>query len=224
MNKEAVDKMFKNIDKLREKIKRIKKIEDYGINCTTIRESIIYPEIAAMRQDIWLSKKDKIQVNYINKEDNFEIILKFKENSIIQALDVITIYLSHWNDEIYTENVKIHIGDKQLPILEYNQLCLKLNKEGLQLKEDNENDTYDIINEGVWINIEETIKTIKSLEKIQEMSIKIKKIEGEDNFWEYMSCIHISFNSKYYEDGYLENLEWKRVDPLLMEWRSNNKQ
>jgi hypothetical protein len=52
MDREAVDKMFENIDKLREKIKRIKKIEDYGINCTTIRESIIYPEIAAMRHDI----------------------------------------------------------------------------------------------------------------------------------------------------------------------------
>jgi hypothetical protein len=39
-----------------------------------------------------------------------------------------------------------------------------------------------------------------------------------------MSCIRISFDSKYYEDGYLEEIEWKRVEPLLMEWKSNNKQ
>ena len=224
MDREAANKMFENIDKLREKIKKIKKVKDYGINCTKIRESIIYPKIAAMRQDIWLNTTDKIQVNYIDKKDNFEIVLTFKEESIIQALDVITTYLSHWNNEIYAENVKIHIENKELPILEYDQLCLKLNKEGLELKENYKNDVYEIINEGVWINIEDTIKIIKSLEKIEEMSIKINKIKEKENFWKYMSCIRISFDSKYYEDGYLEDLEWKRVDPLLMEWRSNNKQ
>jgi len=95
MDEEAVDKMFENLDKLREKIKEIKKIKEYGINVTRIRESIMYPEIGGMRQDIWLSKEDKIEVRYINEEDNFEINLIFKDESIIQALEVVIIYLSH---------------------------------------------------------------------------------------------------------------------------------
>jgi hypothetical protein len=52
MDEKAVDKMFENLDKLREKVKEIKKIKDYGINCTRIRESIMYPEIGGMQQDI----------------------------------------------------------------------------------------------------------------------------------------------------------------------------
>jgi hypothetical protein len=52
MDEKAVDKMFENLDKLREKIKEIKKIKEYGINVTRIRESIMYPEIGGMRQDI----------------------------------------------------------------------------------------------------------------------------------------------------------------------------
>jgi hypothetical protein len=39
------------------------------------------------------------------------------------------------------------------------------------------------------------------------MSIKIKKIKEKNNFWEHMSCIHISHESKYYEEGYLGDLE-----------------
>jgi hypothetical protein len=39
-----------------------------------------------------------------------------------------------------------------------------------------------------------------------------------------MSCIRISFDSIYYENGYLENLEWKRLEPLLKEWESKNRQ
>jgi hypothetical protein len=48
-----------------------------------------------MQQDIWLSKEDKIEVRYINEEHNFEINLIFKDESIIQALEVVIIYLSH---------------------------------------------------------------------------------------------------------------------------------
>ena len=224
MDKEAVDKMFENIDKLREKIKRIKKIEDYGINCTTIRESIIYPEIAAMRQDIWLSREDKIKIEYANEEDKFEINIIFKNKSIIEALEVVIIYLSHWNDDVYSENVVVYLEGKEIPILSDIQLSSRLNKEGLKLEEKYQDESYKIVNEGVWMNIDGVINVIKSVHKTEIITLKIKKIEGKDNFWEYMSCIHISFNSKYYEDGYLENLEWKRVDPLLMEWRSNNKQ
>jgi hypothetical protein len=32
-----------------------------------------------------------------------------------------------------------------------------------------------------------------------------------------MSCIHISHESKYYEEGYLGDLEWKRIEPYLIE-------
>jgi hypothetical protein len=52
MDKETIDKMFENVDKLEEKIKKIKRIEDYGINCTNISESIIYPNFTDMKQDI----------------------------------------------------------------------------------------------------------------------------------------------------------------------------
>jgi hypothetical protein len=52
MDKEAINRIFENINKLRKKINEIKKVKDYGINSTTIAESIIYPEIAKMRQDI----------------------------------------------------------------------------------------------------------------------------------------------------------------------------
>jgi len=52
MDEEAVDKMFENLNNLRKKIKEIKKIKEYGINCTRIRESIMYPEIGGMRQNI----------------------------------------------------------------------------------------------------------------------------------------------------------------------------
>jgi ribosomal protein S19 len=52
MDEEAIQKMFENMEKLTNKIKKIKKVGDYGINCTGIRESIIYPEIGGMRQDI----------------------------------------------------------------------------------------------------------------------------------------------------------------------------
>jgi hypothetical protein len=52
MDEKAADKMFENLDKLREKIKEIKEIKEYGINVTRIRESIMYPKIGGMRQDI----------------------------------------------------------------------------------------------------------------------------------------------------------------------------
>ena len=224
MDEEAVDKMFENLDKLREKLKEIKKIKDYGINCTRIRESIMYPEIGGMQQDIWLSKEDKIEVKYVDEESNFEINLIFKDGSIVEALKVIIIYLSHWNEDLYSENVKIYLEEKKLPILEHAQLTSKLNKEGLKLEEEYQNETYGIVGESVWMGIEGVIKIIKSLGKTEKISLKIKKIEGEENFWQYMSCIRISFDSKYYEDGYLEEIEWKRVEPLLMEWKSNNKQ
>jgi len=52
MDEEAVDKMFENLNSLRKEIKEIKKIKDYGINCTKIRESIMYPVIGRMQQDV----------------------------------------------------------------------------------------------------------------------------------------------------------------------------
>jgi hypothetical protein len=52
MSKETIDKMFENVDRLEEKIKKIKRIEDYGINYTNISESIIYPNFTDMKQDI----------------------------------------------------------------------------------------------------------------------------------------------------------------------------
>ena len=224
MDEEAVDKIFENLNNLRKKIKEIKKIKEYGINVTRIRESIMYPEIGGMQQDIWLSKEDKIEVRYINEENSFEINLIFKDESIIQALEVVIIYLSHWNNNLYSENVKIYLEGKQLPILEYIQLSSKLNKEGLKLEEEYQNETYGIVEEGVWMSIEGVLNIIKSLDKTQIIALKIKKIEEEENFWEYMSCIRISFDSKYYEGGYLEDLEWKRLEPLIKEWESKNKQ
>lgn len=224
MDEEAVDKMFENLDKLREKIKEIKKIKEYGINVTRITESIMYPEIGGMRQDIWLSREDKIEVRYINEEDNFEINLIFKDESIVEAIEVVIIYLSHWNSNLYSENVKIYLEGKQLPILEYIQLSSKLNKEGLRLEEEYQNETYGIVEEGVWMSIEGVLDIIKSLDKTEIITLKIKKVKGKENFWKYMSCISISFESKYYEDGYLENLEWKRLEPLIKEWESKNKQ
>lgn len=224
MDKEAINRIFENINKLRKKINEIKKVKDYGISSTTIAESIIYPEIAKMRQDVWLNKYEKIEINYVDQKDFFEIILNFKNESIIQALEIITAYLSHWNNEMYADNFTIFLENKQLPILEYDQLCLKLNKKGLNLQESFEDVTYEIIDQGVWMDIEKTIKIIQSLEETEKITLKIKKIEGEESFWQCMSCIHISFNTKYYEDGYLEDIEWKRLEPLLMEWKSNNKQ
>lgn len=224
MDEKAVDKMFENLDKLREKIKEIKKIKEYGINVTRIRESIMYPEIGGMQQDIWLSKEDKIEVRYINEEDNFEINLIFKDDSIVEAIEVVIIYLSHWNNNLYSENVKIYLEGQQLPILEHIQLSSKLNKDGLRLEEEYQNKTYGIVEEGVWMSIEGVLDIIKSLDKTEIITLKINKIEEEENFWEYMSCIRISFDSKYYEDGYLENLEWKRLEPLIKEWESKNKQ
>lgn len=222
MDEKAVDKMFENLDKLREKIKEIKKIKDYGINCTRIRESIMYPKIGGMRQDIWLSKEDKIEVKYVDEEIKFEINLIFKDGSIVEALEVIIIYLSHWNNNLYSENVKIYLEEKQLPILEYIQLTSKLNKEGLKLEEEYQNEIYGIVEESVWISVEGVIDVIKSLDKTEKISLKINKIEGRENFWQYMSCIRISFDSKYYEEGYLENLEWRRLEPLFKEWESKN--
>jgi hypothetical protein len=52
MSKETIDKMFENVDKLEEKIKKIKKIEDYGITSVHISESMIYPNFTDMKQDI----------------------------------------------------------------------------------------------------------------------------------------------------------------------------
>jgi hypothetical protein len=57
------------------------------------------------------------------------------------------------------------------------------------------------------MNIDKTIEIIQSLKNTEKISIKIDKIEKEENFWHYMSCIRISFESKYYEDGYLNSLE-----------------
>ena len=224
MDEEAVDKMFENLDKLREKIKEIKKIKEYGINVTRITESIMYPEIGGMRQDIWLSREDKIEVRYINEEDNFEINLIFKDESIVEAIEVVIIYLSHWNNNLYSENVKIYLEGQQLPVLRHIQLSSKLNKEGLRLEEEYQNETYGIVEEGVWMSIEGVLDIIKSLDKTEIITLKIKKVKGKENFWKYMSCIRISFDSKYYEDGYLENLEWKRLEPLIKEWESKNKQ
>jgi hypothetical protein len=52
MDKETIDKMFENVDKLEEKIKKIKKIKDYGITSVHISESMIYPDLTDMKQDI----------------------------------------------------------------------------------------------------------------------------------------------------------------------------
>ena len=224
MDDKTVDKMFENLNNLRKKIKEVKKIKEYGINCTRIRESIMYPEIGGMQQNIWLSKEDKIEVKYINEEHNFEINLIFEDESIVEALEVVIIYLSHWNNNLYSENVKIYLEGKQLPVLRHIQLTSKLNKEALKLEEEYQNETYGIVEEGVWMSVEGVISIIKSLDKTKKISLKINKIEGKENFWEYMSCIRISFDSKYYEDGYLENLEWKRLEPLIKEWESKNKQ
>ena len=223
MDEKAADKMFENLDKLREKIKEIKEIKEYGINVTRIRESIMYPKIGGMRQDIWLSREDKIEVRYTNEEKSFEINLIFKNESIVEALEVITIYLSHWNSNLYSENVRVYLEGKELPILQHIQLASKLNEEGLKLEEKYQNETYGIVEDGIWMSIEGVLDIINSLDKTEIITLKIKKIENKENFWEYMSCIRISFDSKYYEDGYLENLEWKRLKPLIKEWESKNK-
>jgi len=83
---------------------------------------------------------------------------------------------------MYAHNLTIFLENKQLPILEYDQLCLKLNKKGLNLQESFEDVTYEIIDQGVWMDIEKTIKIIQSLEETEKISLKIKKIEGEESF------------------------------------------
>ena len=215
MNKETVDKMFENVDKLEEKIKKIKRIEDYGINYTNITESIIYPNFTDMKQDIWLNKEDKIRIEYLDDNDRFEINFIFKDESVFKALEVVIIYLSHWNNDLYVHNLKIWLEDREIQILSHEQLSYILKKEGLKLEENHQGETYSIVDEGVWMNIEGTVRIIESLKKTERISIKINKIAGEENFWHYMSCIRISFESKYYEDGYLNSLEWRRLDPYL---------
>jgi hypothetical protein len=83
---------------------------------------------------------------------------------------------------MYANNLTIFLENKQLPILEYDQLCLKLNKKGLNLQESFEGVTYEIIDQGVWMDIEKTVKIIQSLEETEKITLKIKKIEGEENF------------------------------------------
>jgi hypothetical protein len=215
MSKETIDKMFENVNKLRKKIKEIKKIEDYGITSVHISESMIYPDLTDMKQDIWLSKEDKIRIEYLDEDNSFEINLIFKDRSIIKALRVVIIYLSHWNNDLYVHNLKIWLEDREIQILSHEQVSYILKKEGLRLEENHQGETYSIVDEGVWMNIEGTIRIIESLKKTERISIKINKIAGEENFWHYMSCIRISFESKYYEDGYLNSLEWRRLDPYL---------
>ena len=67
--------MFENVNKLEEKIKKIK---DYGINSLHISESMIYPDLTDIKQDIWLSKENKIKIQYLDEESNFEINLFLK--------------------------------------------------------------------------------------------------------------------------------------------------
>jgi hypothetical protein len=83
---------------------------------------------------------------------------------------------------MYANNLTIFLENKQLPILEYDQLCLKLNKKGLNLQESFEDVTYEIIDQGVWMDIEKTMKIIQSLEETEKITLKIKKIEGEESF------------------------------------------
>lgn len=128
---------------------------------------------------------------------------------------MIIIYLSHWNNDLYVNDLKIWIEDKEIPILSHEQVSFILKQEGLGLEETHQGETYSIVDEGVWMNIDKTVRIIESLKDTEKISIKIKKIPGEKNFWQYMSCIRISFESKYYEDGYLNSLEWKRLDPYL---------
>ena len=215
MDKEAIDKMFENVDKLEKKIKKIKKIKDYGITSVHISESMIYPDLTDMKQDIWLSKEDKIGIQYLDEESNFEINLFFENESIFNAIEVVIIYLSHWNNDLYVNDLKIWLEDKEIPILSHEQVSSILKQEGLGLEETHKGETYNIVDEGVWINIDKTVRIIESLKNTKKISIKINKIPGEENFWHYMSCIRISFESKYYEDGYLNSLEWKRLDPYL---------
>ena len=215
MDKEAIDRMFENVNELEEKIKKIKKIKDYGKTSVHISESMIYPNLTDMKQDIWLSKEDKIRIQYLDDESNFEINLFFKNESVFNAIEVIIIFLSHWNNDLYVHDLKIWIENKEIPILSYEQLSSILKQEGLGLEETHQGETYSIVDEGVWMNIDKTVRIIESLKDTEKISIKIKKIPGEENFWHHMSCIRISFESKYYEDGYLDSLEWKRVDPYL---------
>ena len=169
MSKETIDKMFENVDKLEEKIKKIKKIEDYGITSVHISESMIYPNFTDMKQDIWLSKEDKIRIEYLDEEDRFEINMTFKDESVFKVLEVVIIYLSHWNNDLYVHNLKIWLEDREIQILSHEQLSYILKKEGLKLEENHQGETYSIVDEGVWMNIEGTVKIIESLKKQKEL-------------------------------------------------------
>ena len=217
VDEETEKEISKNAENFVDDIKSIKKVKDYGLSSTTIRESTIYPKVAKMRQDIWLSKDEKIEIKYIDEELRFQIVIMFEEEALIEALDITAIFMAHWGSELYVDKTKIYIQDKESHMMGFQQLSRKINKSGLGTTENHNNEEYLMINQNVWVNKRKALEVIKSIERINKISIDIEKIEGEENFWQHMSCIHISVNTKYYQDGYLEDLEWKRIDPYLIE-------
>lgn len=205
-----------NYNLLEKKIKEIKLIKDYGIYSIKINETTIYPEKANMKQEIWVNKKEKIIIEYINNNKNFIIIINFSEEMLLLAIDILNQYYNELNNRNLNDKNKIesYLENSKIEILDFISLSNILKKEYLKLEEILNEKKYVAINEGVYININNIIEIIKKTKIIKKITIIIDKKTEEENIWEYISSLKFNFESKYYEDGYLENIEIERIKKI----------
>lgn len=196
-----------------DKLKKVKEKKDYGITSMRISESTIYPELMGMKQEIWLSDKDKIVIKYEDKKETFEISLNFEEKSLYHSFDILLTYLNMWcGGKEFNDKVHISIKGNKLPIKLYYEVEEIVKRDVLESEEIIDNKVYSRVLDAVWINIDNTIEIINNEKDIDSIKIVIEKVNGKNNKWEYISCLSFSYESKYYEDGYLTHLEDKRID------------
>lgn len=205
--------MEENYKLFDDKLKKVKKEKDYGITMMSISESIVYPEMMGMRQEVWLSAEDKIVINYEDNEDTFEISLNFEDRSFHRAFNLLLTYLHEWcGGKEFNDKVHLSVNTKRLPIKLYTEVEKKVKVDLLKSGEIRDGLVYSRITLGVWINIDKAIEIIGAEKSITNIKIKIEKVEDKENSWEYISCLSFSYHLKCYESGYLANEKNKSID------------
>ncbi len=202
-------------------VKKSIKIKDYGIYSMKISESVTYPKMTDMKQDVWLSKKDKIEILYKDTDKNYEITIKFKKEAILESYSILECYINSWFylEKDYFNKLKVYINKEKIPIICYCDLQILLNKKTLNSEETFENFKYSRTMEGVWVDMNKTLEIFKKSEENDFFILKIEKVEKIKNRtqpWNYISCFNFTYESKFYEEGFLESLEWKRVEKLIV--------
>ena len=214
-----VKKFRENLYLFEERIEKIKKTKDYRTYSITYGESVIIPWSTEMRHDIWLSDTEKIWINYYNEEKVFRIVINCKNDAILYAFEILHIYMEEWRylDGKFDNKMMVLLNGKTFPIITWDDLDTCVKKEIREETEEFREKLYKRISASVWIEMDEAIRMIDEVKGNFEFEIVIEKIEDNGQI-DFLSCFHFKYESKYYPEGYLSQLEWDRINKLTDKW------